>query len=69
MQDGRHGKAWGIVHKDGEFFVFIISSMFLPSSALVEDDDREKRLNISIVKAAFVCCEMHTLKLLQLQCD
>lgn len=48
MQDGRHGKAWGIVHKDGEFLFSSLSSMFLPSSALVEDDDRDKRLNISI---------------------
>lgn len=25
MQDGRHGKAWGVVHKDGEFlFIFCL---------------------------------------------
>lgn len=23
MQDGRHGKAWGIVHKDGDFLFLI----------------------------------------------
>lgn len=24
LQDGRHGKAWGIVHKEGQFFIYLL---------------------------------------------
>jgi len=32
MQDGRHGKAWGIVHKDGDFFLPHLFSFYAPWS-------------------------------------
>jgi len=32
LQDGKHGKAWGIAHKNGEFFIFQLGSFFWYSS-------------------------------------
>lgn len=34
IQDGRHGKAWGIVHKDGGF-CFLTCLVMISSSALL----------------------------------